>query len=145
MDNFIGEEIREVLKILDKAGQEVKIGTVLAPAVINILWAFTSGSRISRSDQHLDLLLQLLDKRAKAFDMSGGTLSQVPLLRFIAPERTGYNLIKNLNKQLSSLLRNTICQHLENWDEDKNNDDLIYSFITEMRKAEGNETTFTGK
>lgn len=145
MEEFIREEIHEVLNILNQKGEEIRIGTILAPAVINILWALTSGSRISRSDQRLDVLLKLLDKRSKAFDMAGGTLTQIPWLRFIAPEATGFRLIQDLNKQLWSLLREVIAQHLEHWSDDKKNDDLIYSFIAEMKNSEGEETTFTGK
>lgn len=143
-EKLIAGEIHEVLEILSNTGQDVKISAILAPSVINILWALTSGTRISRSDKRLNVLLSLLSKRSKAFDMSGGTLSQIPFLRFIAPERTGYNLIKTLNKQLRSFLQEIIKQHLEDWTEERKNDDLIYSFITELLKDEGKETTFTG-
>lgn len=144
MENFIKEEVKEVLDILKHTGNELRIGTILAPAVINILWALTSGSRISRTDKRLDILLKLLDKRSKAFDMAGGTLSQFPFMRFLAPRQTGYYLIKDLNKQLSGLLQEVISHHMNDWSEEKSNDDLIYSFITEMKKNEGHVSTFTG-
>ncbi|KAJ8930072.1 hypothetical protein NQ314_017179 [Rhamnusium bicolor] len=142
MELMVKKEISEILTMLQDNGHTVQIGKILAPAVINILWELTSGSRISREDPRLNQLLEFLNIRSKAFDMSGGTLTQYPWLRFIAPEKTGYSLIKKLNSNLKNLLLETITEHYETWAEGKN-DDFIYSFITEMKKSNGNKTTFT--
>lgn len=145
MEHLIIEELREILDTIKSSEDGVHVGKILAPSVINVLWALTAGCRIPRGDPRLQKLLDLLDKRSKAFDMSGGTLSQHPWLRFIAPERTGYNLVKHLNSELKQLLMENIREHKQTWSEGKN-DDVIYSFITEMKKAKnGLRSTFTGK
>nr|WCC58048.1 cytochrome P450 [Pharsalia antennata] len=142
MEILIKEEIPELLGVLQQNGSSVRIGKVIAPSVINILWALTTGSRIDRKDPRLNRLLDLLELRKNVFDMSGGTLSQHPWLRFVAPERTGYNVIQKLNVELKDLLMETVTQHYKTWTAGAS-DDLIHSFITEMKNANGHETTFT--
>lgn len=143
MEYMITEELREALQVLEADADRVQIGKILAPSVINVLWALTAGSRISRTDPRLQNLLELLNRRSKAFDMSGGTLSQHPWLRYIAPEKTGYNLLQKLNKELRELFMATINEHHQQWSEGRN-DDIIYSFITEMKRSDKAESTFTG-
>lgn len=144
MEERIKEELTEVLSIIDATETDVSIAPVLAPAIINVLWTLTAGTRISRNNEQLQSLLDLMDMRAKAFDMSGGTLTRHPWLRHIFPERTGYNLIKKLNEGLNSFFMKSINEHHRNWSEGKD-DDLIYAFITEMKRQDPQtQSTFTG-
>lgn len=140
MEFLIQEELREVMEVI-KCGNNLRIEKVFAPSVLNVLWAITFGSRKERSDSHLEKLLKLFDRRTKAFDISGGMLSQYPWLRFIAPERTGYNLIVQLNQEVKAFFMQIISEHYRNWT-DGRNDDFIYSFITEMKQ--GKDKTFNG-
>lgn len=148
MQERIHDEMNEVLDIIrSKKDQPVSLGeeNLLATSVINILWTFTTGSKIKRNDQRLVTFFELLQKRSKAFDMSGGTLSQMPWLRFIAPESTGYNLIKDLNGKFYEFFMNVVDEHLKTYSDDKVNDDLIYAFLKEMNDREGQQSTFTVK
>lgn len=144
MENFVNNELQEILEIISKNGRNQKPRDIFAPAILNVLWTFIIGRGICRSDKGLATLLQLADERIKAFDMAGGTLSHLPFLRFIAPEKTGYNLIKIMNSKVKSFFEEIFHQHMESWSDERSDDDLIYSFITEMKKNEGKETTFTG-
>lgn len=145
MEERIKEELEEVLSIIDSTNSDVPISPILAPAIINVLWTLTAGTRISRDNQQLQKLLDLMDARAKAFDMSGGALTRYPWLRHVLPEGTGYNLIKRLNGELYSFFMKSINEHHEKWSEGKN-EDLIYAFITEMKRQDPKtDTTFTGK
>ncbi|CAH0547137.1 unnamed protein product [Brassicogethes aeneus] len=141
MGFMIKEEVADILELLSQ-NLNVQVGKFLAQSVLNILWAFTTGTRFSRNDNRLNKLLDLLSTRSKAFDISGGTLSQHPWLRFIAPEKTGFNLILKLNKDLNKLLMETINEHKKTWTEGRN-DDLIYSFISEMKREDLGDSTFT--
>jgi hypothetical protein len=76
----IQNELKELIELIESydnkpvwPGQDF-----LPPSVINILWTFTTGKRIDRNDPRLIRFLDLLQKRSKAFDMSGGILSQMP-------------------------------------------------------------------
>lgn len=66
------------------------------------------------------------------------------LLRFVAPEKTGFSLINDLNQEFHKFFTEIINEHLETYTAEKSNDDLIYAFIKEM-KSQANEsrTTFT--
>lgn len=145
METQIQEQLQELVSLVkDLNGKPTWPGTFLPPSVINILWTFTTGSRISRDDARLERLLDLLQKRSKAFDMSGGVLSQMPWMRFIAPEKTGYNLLKRFNHELHNLFMETIRGHQANYTPDKADDDLIYAYIREMKAREGEKgSSFT--
>jgi cytochrome P450 len=145
MDQQIHSELAELLEVIGQsAGRPVWPGGFLPPAVINILWTFVTGKRIQRTDPQLPRLLKLLNERSKAFDMSGGVLNQMPWLRFIAPERTGYNLLQRFNRELNKLFMETIEEHHATYTEEKSGDDLIYGYIKEMRARQHDpESTFT--
>ena len=112
--------IKEVLDLLDTLGKEgslgnreVTVGSYVTPCVLNVLWVLVTGTRFSSwDDPHLQQLMLLMNKRAKAFDMSGGTLNQFPWLRFIAPEWTGYNIIVNINAELKEIIMVSLVTQL---------------------------------
>lgn len=144
MDYQIQYELNELLEVIDEhSGKPVWPGNFLPSSVLNVLWTFTAGKKISRSDARLGYLLDLMRKRSRAFDMSGGWLNAMPFLRFIAPEKTSYNLIKQFNVELRNFFKPIIDEHKNDFTEDKINDDLIYAFINEMRTANGKSTNFT--
>lgn len=146
MEVQIQSELKELLDIIGKTeGEPLWPGKqILPPSVINILWMFTTGKKIERNNPRLLRFLDLLQKRSKAFDMSGGILSQMPWLRFVAPERTGYSLIQNLNAEFHAFFMEIVEEHMETYSEEKANDDLIYAFIKEMKSQENDlTTTFT--
>ncbi|XP_055609284.1 probable cytochrome P450 305a1 [Uranotaenia lowii] len=135
-------ELIGIIRVLEE--KPVWPGSILPTSVINVLWTFTTGSRISRDDSRLVTLLQLLQNRSKAFDMSGGILSQLPWLRFIAPEWTGYNLLKKFNLELNEFFMTTIKKHHQEYSEEKCDDDLIYAYIKEMKSRMNDpNSTFT--
>lgn len=146
MEIQIQNELSELVDLIEKTGGEPLWPgkQILAPSVINILWTFTTGKRIERNNPRLIRFLDLLQQRSKAFDMSGGILSQMPWLRFVAPEKSGYSLIKNLNFEFHAFFMEIVQEHLESYSEEKSADDLIYAFIKEMKSQENDKsTTFT--
>lgn len=114
---------------------------IIVTSIINILWTFTCGYKFNRDDPKLQRLLNLLERRAKVFDMSGGVLNHAPWLRFIAPESTGFNLISTLNKEFYDLFKGVIEEHLNDYCEEKAGNDFIYAFLKEMKAQENNPNT----
>lgn len=146
MEIHIQNELNELLDVI-KELKEIPTypGNFLPPSVINVLWCLTAGKRIPRNDKRLERLLILLDQRSKAFDICGGILTQMPWIRYIAPEKSGYNLIKRFNMELHEFFMETIQEHKDNYSEDKTNDDLIYAYIKEMIEQKGSKSTFTDR
>jgi cytochrome P450 len=144
MDSQIQDELKELTSVIESSKEPIWPADILPASVINVLWTFVTGSRIKRNDSRLARFLDLLHKRSKAFDMAGGTLSQMPWIRFIAPEKSGYNLITSLNKEFSKFFMEIINEHHENYSELKAEEDLIYAFIKEMKNQENNpKSTFS--
>lgn len=144
MEVQIQKELNELINVIDNLNEAEWPANFLPPSVINVLWTFTTGNRIERNDERLMKLLVLLRDRSKAFDMAGGTLNQFPWIRFIAPEKSGYNLLRRFNIQLHSLFTDTINEHHNTYSEEKSGDDLIYAFIKEMKLRENDpKSSFT--
>lgn len=109
MDNLITAEVLGLLETLGKEGdvgrRAVSVGGYVTPCVLNVLWMLVTGARFSSwDDSRLQRLLQLMSQRARAFDMSMGTLNQFPWIRFIAPEWSGYHTITHINEELKQII-----------------------------------------
>lgn len=145
MDNHIHNECNELIAHISSLEEAPTWpGSFLAPSIISVLWYLTASKKLERTDKRLNRLLQLLQQRSKAFDMCGGMLTQMPWLRFIAPEKTGYNMICNLNKELHEFFMEHITEHKESFSDEKIENDVIYAYINEMKIQEGTlNNTFT--
>lgn len=144
MEEQIQGQLNELLDEIANYDEEpVWPGSFLALSVINVLWTFTAGKQMTRCDDQLKRLLELMKQRSQAFDMSGGWLNAMPFLRFIAPEKTSYNLIKRFNAELYQFFMPIIEDHKKRFSDDKIDEDLIFAFINEMNKATDKNTNFT--
>lgn len=92
----------------------------------------------------LNYFVDLMTRRAKAFDMAGGILSVFPWIRYLAPIKSGYEILVTLNNELRGFLLESIDEHKKNYTEGKEMD-LIDMFLREMYSGKGPEAGFTGK
>lgn len=144
MEEQIQFELNELLEVISQYDEKpVWPGSFLSLSVLNVLWTFTAGGKMSRCDAQLTRLLELMKQRSRAFDMSGGWLNTMPFLRFIAPEKTSYNLIKRFNAELYSFFMPIIVDHKNRFTADKVDEDLIFAFINEMKQNDSENTNFT--
>ncbi|XP_076623309.1 putative cytochrome P450 305a1 [Colletes latitarsis] len=135
MLNMIKDELNEVLDSLKDGGVKM-LKPLITPAVINVLWTIAAGKRFNETSK-LEYFVDLLDRRARVFDMFGGILSTFPWIRYIAPEASGYNLLQTLNVELRDFLMKTINEHKQKY-VIGSEADLIDMFITEMNKDKYN-------
>lgn len=91
----------------------------------------------------LNYFLDLMVRRASAFDMAGGILSIFPWIRYFAPKKSGYEILVKLNNELREFLLESIDEHKKNYVEGKEMD-LIDMFLKEMYTGQGPEAGFTG-
>lgn len=99
MDELIYEEYQSLSQSLSDTTTSVTPAPHLQSAVMNVLWELTAGAKFDDPK-----LLSLMSKRSAAFDMAGGLLNQIPWIRYLAPDSTGYSLIVDINQQLYSLI-----------------------------------------
>lgn len=146
MEELIQKEVIELKHTLNESIQPVQPCQLLLLSVLNVLWTLSTGQRIERDDNRLQMLLKLLRKRSGQFDLAGGLLNQMPWLRFLAPNWSGYNLVVDFNRQLMEFFAETIRNHYETYTDTKSSNDLIYAYIREIRNQSHNPgTTFTEK
>lgn len=144
IDIQIENELKELLDHIETNESEPIAPDSIFPAnVLSVLWTFTAGKQIARNDEQLIRLLHLLSTRTRLFDVAGNFLNQMPFLRHLAPEKTGFNLIKRFNQDIHAFFMKSITEHHCDYDEEKANDNLIYAYIKEMRKENhGQPNTF---
>lgn len=143
MENHIAYEIDILIKYIESFnGTPQWPGSFLAPSVLNVLWTLTAGRRIERDDKRLIRLLDLINRRSKVFNISGGTLAQYPWLRYIVPEKTGYNLICQLNNELHNFFMEAIEEHRQTLNNDNAESDLIYAYLKEMQERNEENSSF---
>lgn len=74
-------------------------------------------------------------------DTSGGILSQLPILRFIFPDLSGYNSLMFILTKLWSFLNDEINQHVLNLPADEPRD-LIDAFLMEISRNNSDNSQF---
>ncbi|XP_011646186.1 probable cytochrome P450 305a1 [Pogonomyrmex barbatus] len=136
MMELLVDELAIILEKL-KSNNVQCIRPVIAPAVINVLWMLVTGKRPSEDLSRLQTFINLLERRAQCFDMTGGLLASFPWLRYIAPEMSGYNLLVALNNELKDFVIDTINEHKKRYIKGSEMD-FIDMFLYEMYSQQDN-------
>ncbi|KAH0815760.1 hypothetical protein GEV33_007031 [Tenebrio molitor] len=85
--------------------------------ILNTLWMMLAGIRYSPEDKNLKSLQDILGRLFANVDMVGAPFSQFPILKFIAPEVSGYKLYVETHQQLWEFLNEELKRHKATWDE----------------------------
>ncbi|CAH0383076.1 unnamed protein product [Bemisia tabaci] len=142
MDHLIGIEAAEVVQALRIKMQThgfVSVRNFFDVAVLNVLWTMVAGQRFHIEDQRLSKLLNLLHQLFRLVDTSGGVLNQLPMLRHVAPEKSGYRQFKSILDQIHAFLKESVDEHRENLSSNMYEaNDLMSAYI---RQIESNNET----
>lgn len=79
--------------------------------ILNTLWTMLAGVRYSPEDKEVNRLQSNLNELFKNADMVGALFSQFPILRFIAPNFSGYNLYMDSHKPLWTFITEEVEHH----------------------------------
>ncbi|KAJ3662579.1 hypothetical protein Zmor_006920 [Zophobas morio] len=85
--------------------------------ILNTLWMMMAGIRYSPEDKNLLSLQDILGRLFSAVDMVGCPFSHFPILKFIAPEVSGYKLYVETHLQVWDFLYKELTRHKETYDE----------------------------
>lgn len=139
MEAQIEKELENIVCTVSENGLKPMWPGLMFPSkVLNVLWNLVAGEILDKGEGRgrLERLTDLMARRSKVFGMTGGTLSHMPWLRYVAPEWSGFNLINRFNTELSELLLETIKTHKADFEDEKASDDLIYAYLKEMQKQQ---------
>ncbi|XP_072752926.1 probable cytochrome P450 305a1 [Anoplolepis gracilipes] len=141
VENLFWNELALIQERLKDGGVR-HMQTVIAPTVINVLWALVTGKKLSEDQSRLENFIHLMSRRSQIFDLAGGILSGFPWLRFVIPEISGYKLLVTLNNELKNLLMETVNEHKQRYVE-KKEEDFIDAFLHEMFTRKDNTSVFS--
>ncbi|KOX69408.1 hypothetical protein WN51_05571 [Melipona quadrifasciata] len=133
MIEMIKNELIILLDSMNKKGP-LRFKILITRSVLNVLWFLVSGQAFS-TNASVNYFVNLLERRAQVFDMTGGFLNAFPWIRYIAPELSGYNLLCTLNNELKDFLMKTIIEHKKNY-KPGSEADVIDMFLNEVKNNE---------
>ncbi|KYQ56062.1 hypothetical protein ALC60_05045 [Trachymyrmex zeteki] len=110
--NYETADARKMITINnDNIGMIISMHDAFGVTVLNTLWRMMAGRRYDAGDKELTHLQRILTKLLKEIDMIGAPFSQFPLLRFIAPEMSGYKAFVETHQELWAFLKEELYNH----------------------------------
>ncbi|KAL2728797.1 putative cytochrome P450 303a1 [Vespula squamosa] len=104
--------------------------------VLNTLWRMMAGKRFNTDDETLMYFQKILTKLLHEIDMIGAPFSHFPLLKFIAPKLSGYQLFIETHQQLWSFLYNELKNHKNTFNPDAPRDLMdVYLSVLKSKKC----------
>ncbi|XP_056637719.1 methyl farnesoate epoxidase [Diorhabda sublineata] len=79
--------------------------------ILNCLWRMLAGLRYNAEDKQMRELQAVLNELFQALSMVGTTFSQFPLLKYLAPNKSGYNLYVRSHERIWAFIRKEIAHH----------------------------------
>ncbi|KAG5896789.1 hypothetical protein JTB14_008365 [Gonioctena quinquepunctata] len=142
MEEIIHEETKSLIEMFRECDSKpISMHDAFDIAVLNGLWAMMAGERFETDDERLKKLLQIIHDGFRIVDISGGVLNQMPFLRHVAPDASGYNQIKNILERMWEFLEETISEHRKSVGLSQQPRDLIDAFLQTMNIK--NDPSFT--
>ncbi|KAG5309487.1 CP303 protein, partial [Acromyrmex insinuator] len=105
------EAYAEVRKVSQSAGMIISMDDAFGVTVLNSLWRMMAGRRYDPGDKELTHLQRILTKLLIEIDMIGAPFGHFPLLRFIAPEMSGYKAFVETHRELWAFIKKELCNH----------------------------------
>ncbi|XP_017885231.2 methyl farnesoate epoxidase-like [Ceratina calcarata] len=110
-------------------------------AVLNSLWCMFAGHRFDYENKKLLEVLETVHDVFRLMDTMGGVVSQMPFLRFVIPEMSGYNELMRILNKLWNFLNEEINTH-EKQMTGGQPQNLIEAFLLEISKNNDDNSIF---
>jgi len=142
MEEFIMEEIEDTTKEITQKGT-VQVTGLFTIATLNVLWRMTAGTRYSRDDAELLIILEKLRSLFRSGNAGGGVVNVFPILMKIAPVLSDYDKTLATTSDMQEIFRKSIREHEKTIDEN-NARDLIDVYLREINLQKNKpDSTFT--
>ncbi|CAI6352811.1 unnamed protein product [Macrosiphum euphorbiae] len=143
MEKIIIEEVNDLMvdiTIKCENGKPIEVHGLFDVSILNGLWTMLAGQRFELNDSRLTRLMELVHVSFRMLDMSGGILNQMPFIRFLAPNSSGYEHIKQILNEFYAFLKESVEEHKceANYQED-----FISAFLMEIEKNKDSPGSFS--
>uniref|UniRef100_A0A1B0FH35 Cytochrome P450 303a1 n=1 Tax=Glossina morsitans morsitans TaxID=37546 RepID=A0A1B0FH35_GLOMM len=108
--------------------------------VLNTLWSMMAGKRYDRKSEEINDLLKMFFELFQHIDMVGAMFSHFPIMRFIAPNYSGYNAFVQNHQRIYRFLRKEVENHRKTYQNYNVPRDLMDSYLGELEKPDRNES-----
>ncbi|PSN35367.1 putative cytochrome P450 303a1 [Blattella germanica] len=148
MSDLVEQEAEELVNSFrqrvngKKEGVIVPMLDVFAVSILNTLWSMMAGIRYSQSDLELKKLQGLLSELFASIDMVGCLFSQFPVLRFLAPEFSGYKQFIYIHQRLWEFLKAELDKHKETFSPEEPRD--FMDAYLKMLSSDQRKPSFSG-
>ncbi|KAK0166782.1 hypothetical protein PV327_004267 [Microctonus hyperodae] len=110
------EDYAEVRKVAQSTQMIVQMDEVFGVPILNTLWRMMAGKRFNQDDKKLNHLQKILTTLLIDLDMIGCLFGHFPILRFIAPEMSGYKKFMETHRELWAFLNEELNEHKQTFD-----------------------------
>ncbi|XP_050315796.1 probable cytochrome P450 303a1 isoform X2 [Anthonomus grandis grandis] len=117
MSLLVEEEVSHLIVFINKALENGRgscvfnMESLFSVSVLNTLWKMMAGVRYSPEDQKMITLQSILADLFKTIHMVGASFSHFPVLKYIAPQMSGYKCYMDTHIQIWEFLRNELEHH----------------------------------
>lgn len=96
MSKLIEEEAQELTSYIEnkiKSKDNIfQVDTLFSVSILNTIWRMMAGVRYQAEDKKMRELQNILKELLSSISMTGTAFSYFPILKYLAPEKSGYNL-----------------------------------------------------
>lgn len=140
----------DMKRIIDRSGRNgsvvIKLKNHFNVYVSNTLWQLMAGKRYDIDDPNMLTMQRILSELFASIDMKGATFSHFPLLRFIAPEMSGYKFFIDAHYNFHNFVGVEVDKHRQAFDPANEPQDLIDAYLQMIHmKAFGSNNNNEGE
>lgn len=111
--------------------------------VLNTLWFLLAGKRYSRNNLELVRMQKLLYDLFTSIDMTGALFSHFPILRFLAPEASGYRQFVQAHIHMHAFFKQEIEEHKKAFKAGSEPRDLIDVYLIAISENKDGQSSFS--
>lgn len=140
MSTLVEEEAQELVhhiyKTINYNDKTVfSVETLFNVSILNSLWKMLAGVRYNADDEKMRELQSILNELFRSISMVGTTFSHFPILKYLAPEMSGYNLYVMTHLRIWEFLHKELHYHKKTHNPDEPRDVMdVYLNILNSNK-----------
>ncbi|XP_018572226.1 probable cytochrome P450 303a1 [Anoplophora glabripennis] len=147
MSTLIEEETQELVNYIlrtihDKDSLIFEMTTLFNVHVLNTLWRMLAGVRYKHEDDKMKELQAILSELFERVSMVGASFSHFPILKYIAPELSGYNFYIRAHMRIWDFLNRELNYHKKTRDP-KEPRDFMDVYLNVLNSSEDIPNSFS--